>query len=250
MGRQKGVSLICSDLFWKQIGTNRKKTEQIGTNRGIPENKERKSEQIGRKRGNRNKSGWPPSADPKPGAPTVVYYAWWTFRIFFIFFCSGAGEREEASEEVAGAGTVFINFIKGVGGGFWGGGAGGGRARGGMSVGEGGVKNIFWGPKCPPSIENLTEKGSFAGTPAGCPGDTRPSRALSEILWDFSYVPFLLPNYVTLLFRINYVWCNVIVYINNGLWIHFRRCNSGRRMPGFLPSAWWNTITLHQLFGI
>ena len=30
-----------------QIGTNRKKSEQIGTNRGIPENKERKSEQIG-----------------------------------------------------------------------------------------------------------------------------------------------------------------------------------------------------------
>ena len=63
------VSLICSDLFWKQIGTNRKKTEQIGTNRGIPENSKRKSEQIGRKRGNRNKSGWPPSADPRLGAP-------------------------------------------------------------------------------------------------------------------------------------------------------------------------------------
>ena len=56
------------DWFWKQIGTNRKKTEQIGTNRGIPENKERKSEQIGRKRGNRNKSEWPCSADPKSGA--------------------------------------------------------------------------------------------------------------------------------------------------------------------------------------
>ena len=28
--------------------------------------------------------------------------SWWTFRIFFIFFCSGAGEREEVSEEVAG----------------------------------------------------------------------------------------------------------------------------------------------------
>ena len=56
-GRQKGVSLTCSR---KQIGTNRKKTTQFRTNRGIrefPENKERKLEQIGRKRGNRNKSG-------------------------------------------------------------------------------------------------------------------------------------------------------------------------------------------------
>ena len=115
LGRQKGVSLICSDLFWKQIGTNRKqseeKSEQIGTNpedkerkleqigrqigrkigtnpedkerkleqigrligRKIgtdPEDKERKLEQIGRKIGTtRNKSGWPPSADPKSGAP-------------------------------------------------------------------------------------------------------------------------------------------------------------------------------------
>ena len=42
-GRQKGV---CSDLFWKHIGTNRKKSEQIGTDRGIPENKERKSEEV------------------------------------------------------------------------------------------------------------------------------------------------------------------------------------------------------------
>ena len=55
-GRQKGVSLICSDLFCKQIGTNRKKTEQIRTHRGIPENEERKSEQIGRNGANRNKS--------------------------------------------------------------------------------------------------------------------------------------------------------------------------------------------------
>ena len=48
-GRQKGVSLICSDLFWKQIGRNRKKSgysrkqgAQIGTNR----KKTGKSEQI------------------------------------------------------------------------------------------------------------------------------------------------------------------------------------------------------------
>ena len=57
------------DLFWFVLKTNRNKSEENGTNRGIPENKERKSEQIGRKRGNRNKSGWPLSADPKAGAP-------------------------------------------------------------------------------------------------------------------------------------------------------------------------------------
>ena len=28
-------------------------------------------------------------------------------------------------------------------------------------------------------------------------------------------------HYITLCFRINYVWCNVIFYINNGLWITF-----------------------------
>ena len=46
-GRQKGVSLICSDLFGKQLGRNRSTSEQIGANWGIPENKEHKSEQIG-----------------------------------------------------------------------------------------------------------------------------------------------------------------------------------------------------------
>ena len=38
----------------------------------------------------------------------------------------------------------------------------------------------------------LTEKGTLAETPAGCPRDTRLSRGFSEILCDFSYVPFLL----------------------------------------------------------
>ena len=55
------------DLFRKQVGTNRKKTEQIRTSRGIPENKERKSEEIGTDRDKlENKS---PSADPRSGAP-------------------------------------------------------------------------------------------------------------------------------------------------------------------------------------
>ena len=40
----------------------------------------------------------------------------------------------------------------------------------------------------------VTEKGMSAGTPAGCPRDTRPSRGLPEVLCDFPYVPFLLPK--------------------------------------------------------
>ena len=37
-----------------------------------------------------------------------AFEPWWTFRIFFFFFfCSGAGDKEEASEEVAG-GVGFI----------------------------------------------------------------------------------------------------------------------------------------------
>ena len=50
-------------------------SEGIGANRnklGIPLNKKRKSEQIGRKSGIRNKSGWPPCADPKPGALRIA----------------------------------------------------------------------------------------------------------------------------------------------------------------------------------
>ena len=38
------------------LALNRKKMEQIGTDRVVPENKQRKSEEIRRKRGNRNKS--------------------------------------------------------------------------------------------------------------------------------------------------------------------------------------------------
>ena len=48
-------------LFRKQIGRNRSKSEQIGVLR--------KSEQIGRKRGNWNKIGVTPSADSEVGAP-------------------------------------------------------------------------------------------------------------------------------------------------------------------------------------
>ena len=43
------------------------------------------------------------------------------------------------------------------------------------------------------SIEKLTEKGSFAKTPAGCGGDTRPSRGFSEILCEFFLCAFSAP---------------------------------------------------------
>ena len=47
----------------------------MGTNRGIPENKERKSEQIGRKTEQIGTTRGDPlaSADPKLGAPTLVW---------------------------------------------------------------------------------------------------------------------------------------------------------------------------------
>ena len=43
------------------------------------------------------------------------------------------------------------------------------------------------------AIEKRTEKGVFAGTPAGCPKDTRPSRGFSEILCDFFLCAFSAP---------------------------------------------------------
>ena len=46
------------------------------------------------------------------------------------------------------------------------------------------------------------------------------------------------------------VWHNVVVYINNGLWINSQRSSSGQCVPSRLPSAWNTTITLHQSFGI
>ena len=62
--------------------------------------------------------------------------------IFYFFFCSGAGEKEVASEEVAG-GSVFIKN-RGRGGGFARRSRGWGKGAGGMSVGEGGGLNIFF----------------------------------------------------------------------------------------------------------
>ena len=45
------VTLICSEIKSKQIGRNRSRSEQIRTNPGILENKERISEKIGKETG-------------------------------------------------------------------------------------------------------------------------------------------------------------------------------------------------------
>ena len=42
------------------------------------------------------------------------------------------------------------------------------------------------------TLEKLTEKGTFAGTPAGCSRKTRPSRGFPKFYVIWSYVPFLL----------------------------------------------------------
>ena len=75
---------------------------------------------------------------------------WWTFRIFFIFFCSGRGKGE--SEAPGEGGGRFLVKIPGGGVSRTGGAEGpGGRPQ---RIGEfwrGGVKYFFSGPKCPRS---------------------------------------------------------------------------------------------------
>ena len=55
---------------------NPSKSEQIGTDRGIPEKKEPKSEQIGRKLGKRNRSGWPPCGGSEKGCFGKAFPSW------------------------------------------------------------------------------------------------------------------------------------------------------------------------------
>ena len=79
--------------------------------------------------------------------------SWWTFRIFFIFFCSGEGKGE--SEALGGEGAIFYGkFQEGVSP-LWVG--AGGKGPGGCLLGiwgGGGGANIFFSePKCPPSYE-------------------------------------------------------------------------------------------------
>ena len=45
------------------------------------------------------------------------------------------------------------------------------------------------------NIEKLTEKGNFAGTPARCPRDARPSRGFSEIYVFFFLCAFSAPDF-------------------------------------------------------
>ena len=75
--------------------------------------------------------------------------AWWTFRIFFIFFCSGRGKGE--SEAPGGGGSVSLENPR------RGGSPGGGGAEGPggclQRIGEwGGGEFFFSGPKCLPRI--------------------------------------------------------------------------------------------------
>ena len=64
------------------------------------------------------------------------YQAWWTFRIFFIFSCSGRGKEESEAPGGGGIGFLIENSRTG------GGGAGSGRAAGRVSAANLG---IFWG---------------------------------------------------------------------------------------------------------
>ena len=71
---------------------------------------------------------------------------WWTFRIFFIFFCSGRGKGES---EASGGGGVSI-FIENARGGRGSPGGGGGRGAGRVSavnwgIWGGGTKYFFRG---------------------------------------------------------------------------------------------------------
>ena len=65
-------------------------------------------------------------------------------------------------------------------------------------------------------------------------------------------------HYITLFFRINYVWCNVIIYIDNGLWInllvptlcraelgwifYFGPANFRKIAGEFLSEFWWRIL--------
>ena len=78
-------------------------------------------------------------------------YSRCTFRIFFIFFCSGPGERRRRPRRWPGGPVLIQNRGRGVG--FRGGGAGRGMAPGEcLWGGGGGAKYFFSGPKRPPSI--------------------------------------------------------------------------------------------------
>ena len=79
---------------------------------------------------------------------------WWTFRIFFIFFCLGEGKGESVAPGRGGGRVFYWNSQEGGGGVLPARGGGGWRGAGRVSAGNlggGGAKYFFSGPKCPPS---------------------------------------------------------------------------------------------------
>ena len=82
-------------------------------------------------------------------------------RFGFFFFCSGAGEKEEASEEVAGGSVLIKNRGKG-GGEFSEEEAWEGEGRWGNVCGDAGAKFLFW-PEIPtkPFLDDKIQKPSW-----------------------------------------------------------------------------------------
>ena len=82
----------------------------------------------------------------------IFNVAWWTFRIFFIFFCLGEGKGESEAPGAGGGGDIVLK-IPGGGGGLPGGWRRGGEGPGGCLRGiGGGAKYFFSGPKFPPRL--------------------------------------------------------------------------------------------------
>ena len=86
-GRQKGVSLICSENKSKQIRRKQSKSEQIGAFQKTRSANQNKSEENGEIRTNRKKSGRPPSANSKLGAPIFCVLGIIFMRILLCLLC-------------------------------------------------------------------------------------------------------------------------------------------------------------------
>ena len=103
-------------------------------------------------------------------------FSWWTFRIFFIFFCSGRGKGESEAPGRGEDRSFIENPRTGVSR------TGRGRGAGRVSAANlrfgGGAKFFFFsGPKCPPSFFDsrdsfLTLCGYWLGPLGDSPGDS------------------------------------------------------------------------------
>ena len=82
-----------------------------------------------------------------------IYISWWTFRIFFIFFCSGEGKGESEAPGGRGGRAIFIENPRG-GVSRAGGGGGGGPGVGRVFAGNLGrrAKYFFFGAEIPTKI--------------------------------------------------------------------------------------------------